>query len=691
MKTYILGDMCAVYTFFDNIVRFALVPVHKEPEISEELLNKSEPLFQIAVRGHMYPRGYSMGHTMKNGQSTGLFTFHTQEQVDEEHRTSVKTVSKTDDGQYAVHTLTHHRGDRCLLSRVEYINNSDSQKTLEYISSFDIGAVNPFVCENEDLYLCRLRSLWSAEGLLTEESFYDLQMEPSWLKFGVRTERFGQVGSMPVRKFYPFIGIRDNISGVSWGASLAASSSWQLELTRRNETAAISGGLADYEFGHWFKHVEAGQSFKAPEAILTVSGDNIDIICQRLIDAQKRNIPETPDSERDLPVMFNEFCTTWGDPSEENIVKIIESLKGKGIKYFVIDAGWYRPENGDWGSQMGDWNPSPALYPNGITSIAQKIRDAGMVPGIWFEFESLTDSAQIAQNSDWLLKRNGIPLVLDHRMFLDMCNPEVIEYLRKKVIDFMLLNRFQYIKIDYNDTIGIGCDGNESLGEGLRRNIEAAKDFFRLIRSSIPDVIIEVCASGGHRLEPSFLSLANMGSFSDAHECVEGPLIAANMHRMIHPSQSQIWGVVHEKDSIKRLEYVLSAAFLGRFCLSGETDRLSPEQWECVNSAIELYKKSSCIIAEGQSVFFGERSRSMVRPCGWQAVARHTAEAAMITVHVFENGGADIAFKEDTLVGCDLISSFGGLDYIYDRSSGEIKIDGAPDFSALVLLLMKRK
>lgn len=33
------------------------------------------------------------------------------------------------------------------------------------------------------------------------------------------------------------------------------------------------------------------------------------------------------------------------------------------------------------------------------------------------------------------------------------------------------------MKIDYNETIGIGCDGAESPGEGLRKNMEASVSF----------------------------------------------------------------------------------------------------------------------------------------------------------------------------------------------------------------------
>lgn len=38
------------------------------------------------------------------------------------------------------------------------------------------------------------------------------------------------------------------------------------------------------------------------------------------------------------------------------------------------------------------------------------------------------------------------------------------------------------MKIDYNDTIGIGCDGAESPDEGLRRNMMATMDFLVAVK-----------------------------------------------------------------------------------------------------------------------------------------------------------------------------------------------------------------
>ena len=131
-------------------------------------------------------------------------------------------------------------------------------------------------------------------------------------------------------------------------------------------------------------------------------------------------------------------------------------------------------------------------------------------------------------------------------------------------------NGFGYLKVDYNDNLGIGCDGAESLGEALRQNMQASIGFFKKIREEIPDIVIENCSSGGHRLEPSMQAVTSMASFSDAHEWQAIPVIAANVTRAILPAQSQIWAVLRAKDDEKRLYYSLSNTFLGRMCLSGD-------------------------------------------------------------------------------------------------------------------------
>jgi alpha-galactosidase len=216
-----------------------------------------------------------------------------------------------------------------------------------------------------------------------------------------------------------------------------------------------------------------------------------------------------------------------------------------------------------------------------------------------------------------------------------MNDPWVKDYLTHRVIDFMIENNFEYIKVDYNETIGIGCDDEDSLGEGLRKNMLGTVDFFKRIRDKIPGVIIESCASGGHRLEPCFTGLSSMSSFSDAHECVEIPIIAANLHRAMLPRQSQIWCVIRKTDTLKRIAYSITAATLGRLCLSGDVTDLNDEQWSVIDNGIAFYKKAMPIIKNGRSFIYSDRSASDRHPRGYQAVVRKGENETLVTVHTF--------------------------------------------------------
>ena len=92
----------------------------------------------------------------------------------------------------------------------------------------------------------------------------------------------------------------------------------------------------------------------------------------------------------------------------------------------------------------------------------------------------------------------------------------------------------------------IGFDGKESFGEESRLQLLATQAFIKRIQQQLPDLIIENCSSGGHRLEYSMIQLTDLSSFSDAHEAISVPIIAANLHDHLLPRQSLIWAVIRK-------------------------------------------------------------------------------------------------------------------------------------------------
>lgn len=645
LSRFSLGDMVAWYLTDpeDGCVELMLLPEETEPLPQETKRRRCDSLVQARFAGERQAGGYTGGRSMRCGGTVEALRLRRQ-YTKELPENALEIVTELSHPQGCFfHCLRWRRGDRSLRCRTEFVNEGAAPVTLELLSSFSLGGLTPLVpgAAPGALWLHRLESAWSMEGRLLSQSAEELNLEPSWARYGVRCCRFGQVGSMPVNGWFPWAVAEDRANQVFWGCMLCHNASWQIEFYRRDDGLSISGGLADYEFGHWRKTIAPGERFSSPEAILTTArGGTVDDAAQRMTDWAAA----APPWEAELPVICNEYCSSWGCPTEKSVADMAEAVKGHGMGYFVIDAGWYQTEPASWDTSMGDYEESRRLFPGGLKAAADTIRRAGMIPGIWFEPETAACHAKAFSCTDHMLKRDGVPVTAGTRRFWDMRDPWVRDRLRHRVIDLLKSGGFGYVKLDYNDTIGLGCDGAESPGEALRQNMAATLDFWREIQTEVPGIVVESCASGGHRLEPGSIAATAMSSFSDAHECAAIPIIAANLHRVMPPRQSQIWAVIRSEDSLQRIAYSVSAGFLGRLCLSGDLTALGKEQWRVIDRGLALYRRAAPVIRSGHTSRFGPAIACYDDPRGWQGVLRQGEKGDCLAVfHQFNGPLEEIA------------------------------------------------
>ena len=427
---------------------------------------------------------------MRNSESVRKLRFSEQTDETTGEQIRVNTIMMDEDGHRLIHHLVWMQNTPYVRISCTFENQSKRDCCLEMFESFSLGGLSPYMQGDGygTLWLHRVRSVWSQEGRHEAVPVEDLQLEPAWDPHAVRCERFGQAGSMPVNRFFPFAAIEDRENHVFWGAQIAHPSSWQMEVYRKDNGLALSGGLADRELGHWMKQVNPGKNFTTPEAIVSTAHTNsFDIFTGRLTTAGLvEGFLKAPESEQDLPIVFNEYCTTWGNPSHENICEIVDAIKGKGFKYFVIDCGWYKENGIPWDIGMGDYEVSSELFPDGMEKTVQVIKDAGMIPGIWFEIENVGSASHAYHLTEHLLHKDNAVLTTYFRRFWDMQDPWVDKYLTDKVIGTLKKYGFGYMKIDYNETIGIGCDGAESPGEALRENMEATVSFIEKVKEEVP-------------------------------------------------------------------------------------------------------------------------------------------------------------------------------------------------------------
>ncbi len=590
--------------------------------------------FECRFTGDEFDGNFSGGLTLANGETTKL--------LNDDIEKKGCSDSATDSKNHFFSMKCHKAGD-CSIISTTVKNKGAECVSIEMISAV---ALRGLVFDK----VHRLKTFWSEECCLKTDTLEDLQLIPGWAPNGVRIEKFFNASSAPNKKFHPFICLENSATHDFLALMLGGGTPWQIELFWRADEYFLSAGPADNDVGHWKKNIAPGESFETCDVYLA-EGNSLEEVCAKLVFAQEHDYSGVDDG---MPVIFNEYCTTWGNPSEENVNRILNTISGKDIRYFVIDAGWYK-ENEQWWCDQGNWNVDCKSFPHGMKAVTDRIIECGFIPGVWFELEIAGRGVSVFGMTEHLLKRDGVPLTVGSSRFWDMTDSWVQDYLEEKVIGFLKANNFGYIKIDYNAQIPVGCDGYESLGEGLHRQMAATRAFFARIKREIPDIVIELCASGGHRIVPDFLKLVSQASFSDAHECKYIPCVAANLLRVMPARQSQIWAVIRADDSCDRITYSLVNTFLGRMCLSGDVYDISKEKWDIIDEGIRFYKEVSPVIEYGSVISMESEYKDITHPTGNQIVVKKYQNRKLVVVHRFEKSHK----IDESVLGGKLIRKFG--------------------------------
>ena len=216
-----INDMEAVYILDESgNVSFSLLP--EGTTVTNYASFRPDPLVQLSVLGDATIPGFAAGETRHNSSMTMSMSYEGQFVDETDEGKVITTIVSSPDGISAEHIVVGSKKSRGIR-----VYQSDEDVMIEAFSSVNISDITAFAEDEgrDRLFLHRFRSRWSEEGRHEIRSVEDLLLEPSWANFGVRCEKFGCIGSMPVRGFFPFAAIEDREEGMFWGVSLACSSS----------------------------------------------------------------------------------------------------------------------------------------------------------------------------------------------------------------------------------------------------------------------------------------------------------------------------------------------------------------------------------------------------------------------------------------------------------------------------------
>lgn len=290
--------------------------------------------------------------------------------------------------------------------------------------------------------------------------------------------------------------------GEAYGFSLVYSGSFLAEAEMSAvEAVRFQIGLGSENFG-W--RLEEGESFTAPEAVMTYSDKGIGQMSRNFHNFTRELICP-PEVFPKRPVVINTWEGCWFDINEDVLVDFANEAAKYDLDMLVMDDGWFGARVNDQAG-LGDWYENPDRFKNGLKSFVDRVKATGMKFGIWVEPEMVNpDSDLYRAHPEWVLQCKGRESTLSRsQLMLDMANPAVLNYLKESFSKTFDGVGIDYIKWDFNRNlaeVGSTVLPPERQAEASFRFMLGTYELLQWFRDKYPNMMIETCSGGGGRYD----------------------------------------------------------------------------------------------------------------------------------------------------------------------------------------------
>ena len=339
------------------------------------------------------------------------------------------------------------------------------------------------------------------------------------------------------------------------------------------------------------------ETFTAPEAVMTYSSSGYRGVSKNIHAFVRSHVVRGNWQHKERPVLLNSWEAAYFKITEHKLLKLARAAKDVGIELFVVDDGWFGKRNDDT-SSLGDWYDNKEKLPDGIGALSKKIKDMGLMFGIWVEPEMVNEESDLFRaHPDWAVRDAARTQALGrNQMILDLSKTEVQEYIIKTMSDVFERSHADYVKWDMNrnfsDRFSMGRDS-----EGQRRlphsYILGLYRVMRELTKRFPDILFEGCASGGNRFDLGILSFFPQIWASDDTDAAERCRIQTG-YSYGYPQSTWSAHVSaspnHQTLRSTPLETRFAVASMGVFGYELNLCDLSADELKEIETEVEIYK-----------------------------------------------------------------------------------------------------
>jgi alpha-galactosidase len=303
--------------------------------------------------------------------------------------------------------------------------------------------------------------------------------------------------------------------------SILWSGSWRARVQRQGDRATLTVGLPGFT-----TRLGAGGSLDTPHAIFGTTNHIVPTTSM----AVRSYVEHGLRLGRPLRALatYNTSYSFGIYMDEPSIRAEMELAAGMGFEQFVMDAGWWLEPNaensGDFIHDWGNWQVDEDRFPSGLGALTDYAHQLGLRFGLWVEPERVdrvtVDEPGLAKERFLATEDGRYQSGVSNRESVSaqicLVDPEARAWVLDKLYEFLDAAHPDYLKWDNNFWVNCNRTGHgHGAEDGNFQHIRALRDVLQQLRVRYPDMDIEECAGGGHRMSLDMLAYADASWVDD--------------------------------------------------------------------------------------------------------------------------------------------------------------------------------
>jgi len=267
-----------------------------------------------------------------------------------------------------------------------------------------------------------------------------------------------------------------------------------------------------------------------------------------------------------------------------------------GIEVFVVDLGWAR--------QIGEWQPDPRKFPNGLRPLSDYVHSLGMKFGLHFPLAEAMDSSPVLRaNPDWKSTEQAEyfgarSLCLSHQPARQWIIGEAIRLIDEYGVDWILQDGENMVK---------SCTRSTHTHDPGDSNYSNAVDGINAVVATVqarrPRVIWENCEDGGNMMTFNMLRRYTTSIAADD----SGPLTTRQaVYGITYPFPNRYADRYMPEEELT--PYITrSYMFGGPWIFMNRLAQMKPQDLGVAASEIRLYKSFRQQVRQGRVYHLSRR------------------------------------------------------------------------------------